>query len=312
MLRFAPRIPTISTVMTDICIAHHRQPPIYPSPIYHTQFPPIHVRSDIHTEFWGDSTNKNLRQISHEINRDKILILAGDLGWPHKRVYNALLRTFSQNWAHVFVIAGNHEYYQFENVHHKPTHGMPMDEHLRVKRRGESMDEIEDDIRGICHLYPNVTFLQKDSVVFRGIRFLGCTLWTPSDASLAHHMNDYRYIKDFTPDVCNAIHADHVQWLKQKLAKKPQTAEYTRTVVVTHHLPSRQLMAEKYMAHPLNGFYMNDLDDLLEGVDMWCCGHTHTAKYIIHSPSGAQCIVNPVGYTREKTGFDPTRFIHLD
>jgi len=80
-------------------------------------------------------------------------------------------------------------------------------------------------------------------------------------------------------------------------------------VVITHHLPSYQLIADKYQKHPNINFYASNLEYLVEKADIWCCGHSHSLKYA--TIGNCQCYLNPVGYSHESTGFNPCMDIIL-
>jgi hypothetical protein len=141
------------------------------------------------------------------------LVLAGDIGNPYKKNYSMFLETCSKGWDHVFVVAGNHEYYSHS------------------ARR--LMSEIDEKIRSVCSQFPNVTFLQKDVFYLKdpgdpnkSIAVVGATLWTRMEETeqpvIRHMMNDYRTIfntrsgtksYNVSPADIDALHKDHASWL---------------------------------------------------------------------------------------------------
>jgi predicted phosphodiesterase len=66
--------------------------------------------SDIHLEHY------KLEDIDKVIPEKEanILILAGDIGYPEEIQYKTYIQKVSQIWEKVFLIAGNHEYYQIK------------------------------------------------------------------------------------------------------------------------------------------------------------------------------------------------------
>ena len=135
----------------------------------------IFLSSDIHTErahkrFIPDFDYDCLR-FNYPDNAD-VIILAGDIGewvngieWARHRFKNK----------EIIYVLGNHEYY---------------DSDLSI---------IEDMRTKAAEL--GIHLLDNDSIIIKGVRFLGSTLWTNfkqySDAEVAkakEYMNDYRYI----------------------------------------------------------------------------------------------------------------------
>jgi hypothetical protein len=256
----------------------------------------IQYISDIHLEF-HDKLNKGT--IHPDLFVKPVapyLALVGDIGIPDLPSYSVFLNWCSQRWSHVFLVAGNHEFY---NVR------CPVKTPMETKR---------ETIRSICNALSNVHFLDCSSYYLANynLRVLGCTLWSDS-ACVAEkaitYMNDSRqinHLKDvpFTPWRMSELHAKEKQWLNQEIHKCELTNE--RCLVLTHYLPSYSLIHEKYQGHFLNACFASDCDDLFRPpVVGWIAGHTHTGmKTSIH---GIPCVLNPYGYpdedveTREKS-----------
>lgn len=233
----------------------------------------IRLLSDLHLEL------SNIK-LEFDNNAD-IIILAGDIGSPYKDNYNELIKQLSSTHKKVFIITGNHEYYQ----------------------RNHTMHKTESKIRTLCSTYNNVHFLQKESYVYEGIRFIGCTLWSNiTDKTLCKYMNDFTYIPNFTFDKYVNLHNDHKTWLENELQN---TGEFDITVVITHHLPNPQLVSEKYKDDPLNCFFASDMNT--NGANIWCYGHSHMSNYKIIDDIHFYC--NPRGYSNENTGWNHNMLI---
>ncbi len=229
----------------------------------------IQIISDVHLEFG-----------SFELPEKEcdVLVAAGDIGVGVEGL--EWLQTLD---VPVIYVAGNHEYWGYE------------------------MYDLQDDFINICK-GSNVRYLEKKSVVVKGVRFLGCTLWTDFNGcddeeimdDLQNIMNDFRYISvddtTITPKGLIEINHASVKWLDRELSKKHDGP----TVVVTHHAPTKKSWA----ADPddyLKFAYCNQLDSMLKEnhIDLWVHGHIHHAcDYTKH---GTRVICNPRGYKGYQT-----------
>jgi UDP-2,3-diacylglucosamine pyrophosphatase LpxH len=257
-----------------------------------------------------DSTTKSTTDLN--------IILAGDIGHPSDPKYENFLQTCTKLYDNVFLITGNHEYYQSEK---------------NSKQNPLSVDEINQMIEEICsninsanltsssanslanpsnpsNKFGKIHFLNNKMILYNNIYIIGSTLWSyvdPLKFDTKSYMNDYNYIKDFTPELSNELWQKNRKFISDsvgfvRLAKK--TDPNIRCLVITHHLPSFHLIHPKYKScTDINHFFASDMDDLItEPVDYWIYGHTHMASKIIHN--GVNLICNPLGYTSESSKFD--------
>jgi hypothetical protein len=69
-------------------------------------------------------------------------------------------------------------------------------------------------------------------------------------------------------------------------------------VVVTHHLPSQRCVAPQWAGHPLNPFFVCELDALIQErrPAIWIHGHTHDSVDVRVGETRILC--NPFGYPR--------------
>jgi hypothetical protein len=77
-----------------------------------------------------------------------------------------------------------------------------------------------------------------------------------------------------------------------------------KTVVITHHLPSRRLVSARFWpgdgSDGANGGFVGQCDDLLAGddaPDLWVFGHTHDSMDTTLWKTRVMC--NPAGYRGE-------------
>jgi len=211
-----------------------------------------------------------------------LVVLAGDIGRGVTGIEWAQ-QAFEKT---VVYVAGNHEHYRTGTVR-------------------ENLVAMQSVARG-----SHVHFLENESVVIDGARFLGCTLWTDFkvEARLslgtameigANSLNDFslcRWIdfrgrnRKFYPRDSLMLHKHSRQFLERELATRWQGA----TVVVTHHLPSPACIHSDYVGSELNPCFASDLDHLVQQANAWLHGHTHAAVHAQVGPCRVHC--NPRGY----------------
>lgn len=251
----------------------------------------IQIASDLHLEFKGPTFDFNA------VEKD-VLILAGDIHLGSKAdtfILEHLKKT------DVIYILGNHELYGQVVPKLRWAWKKPVPE--RINEEAKLLD------------YPGrLHFLENDSVVIDGVRFLGCSLWTDlknKDPEImrmcGRGMNDYHtsYMRKsgdmgwsngdtkMTPFDTYLWHKESVKFLTEELAKEFDG----KTVVVTHHLPSFKSVHPQFAGSLLNyAFACTDLDELIEesGPSLWIHGHTHTnCDYKI---GNTWVLCNPRGY----------------
>lgn len=232
-------------------------------------------------------THIDLRKTPFEIEKHgDVLLLAGDIGNPYEPSYEAFLKTVSDKFEMVYVIAGNHEYY------------------------GYSFKDTEMQLRSVCNRFENVCYLQCDEDEYDGVRILGCTLWSDLEDRLITKMNDFYCIfKDgyvrVRPSDIRTIHKTHVEWLDYQLSKD----DTTPTIVITHHAPDMR-MNGKFCGGPLQTAFATDLPHLLrKPVVAWINGHTHQ-NLTIHV-NGIPCVANCVGYEGEGVDYNPQALVDV-
>ncbi len=248
----------------------------------------IHVLSDLHLEIAAYQP--------HPVDCN-VVVLAGDIGnhlqgiewgrhiWPDKEI---------------LYVPGNHEFYRRE--------------------RTETLQQMR-----VCARELGVHLLDNNEVVIDAVRFLGSTLWT--DFNLfgeqlklsameegKKYLNDFRLIRDqgqvFSPARSTRLHQSSREWLCAKL----QESFLGKTVVITHHLPSAQSVAERYKPSLTSACFASNLDNLMGMSVLWIHGHTHDSMdYVLR---GTRVVCNPRGYCRSPEGaenseFDPALVVEI-
>ena len=212
----------------------------------------------------------------------------------------------------VFFLPGNHEY------------------------DGLDFDETDLQLRAVCKRL-GITWLERDVVTFKGVRFIGCTLWTDFDAlamdqslrgdasiSLKEQLKgrekafraaNFYLRKNHAFRAGQPLLAEDMReealksqaWLREALSQPFEGS----TVVVTHFAPSLLSADPRYGLVPGTAGFCNALDDLLPKADLWLHGHLHCP--IDYRSNGCRVVANPLGYARngEQDGFKPELLIDV-
>ncbi len=243
------------------------------------------VISDLHTELINSQQFDKIYKLFKGDAEN--LILAGDIGDPFSEFYKNFLSNISLQYKKIFIIAGNHEFY---NKH--------------------TIEQTVEQINNVSKLFDNVYFLNQTLLEFENFIILGCVLWThiidDEQNQVTEYMNDYKFISNFTVKKQNKLHKKDVNWLKEQFIqlhynKKP-------VIVVTHHLPSYKLIHTKYLKNSIinSAFANTDCDAFFEKINYWVCGHTHTPMLL--DIDNCKCICNPLGYENENKNVNPYIF----
>lgn len=233
----------------------------------------IQLASDLHHDAWArvPSTTSGILPACEGA---ELLVLAGDIG-EDPIAWANMYRNYPLP---VLAVPGNHDFYHSDF----------------------------NDTRRLMRLHAHdagIGLLDNDEIVLNGVRFLGCTLWT--DFNLDGNIRagieqwektirDSRRVKDAgEPLTALRILAEHQRsrhWLESKLNEPFEG----RTVVITHHAPSRKSLDKKYADYKNNSSFASNLDHLVEKADFWFHGHLHVSKS--YKIGKCQVIANPRGY----------------
>ncbi len=253
-----------------------------------------------------------------------LLVLAGDIGsyqnGSQLQDTDFGLTQFSpqHGWpTPVIYVPGNHEY------------------------DGLDFDVAHARLRETCGRL-GLIWLERESLVLSGVRFVGTTLWSDFDAlgpgpdavatepgagaqllaqqlkarEKAYRAANYYLRKTDTvragePWLAEGLRSQALvcqEWLRQEL-EKPYAG---RTVVVTHFAPSLQSADPRYGLTPGTAGFCNALDDLLPLAQLWLHGHLHAPSD--YRSRGCRVVANPLGYARknEQVAFRPDWLIDTD
>lgn len=199
---------------------------------------------------------------------------------------------------------------------------------------GLDFDDAHGRLRETCERL-GMIWLERETVVLGGVRFVGCTLWTDfealaninpqaADSPLTQQMQarekafraaNFYLNKNHSFRLGQPMLADDVreegirsqQWLRQALAQPFDGI----TVVVTHFAPSLLSADPRYGLNAGTAGFCNNLNELLGLARLWLHGHLHCpADYV---KNGCRVVANPLGYARkgEQKAFRPELLISV-
>jgi Icc-related predicted phosphoesterase len=230
-----------------------------------------------------------------------VLVLAGDIARPASAI----------EWARstrilTLYVAGNHEFY------------------------GNDLSTTYERLIRLAE-GTNIRVLERSEWHHRGVRFLGCTLWSDyrffeSESARAKGLGDaVKYIHDFSrikvapdfddpfsPALSQLLFAQSVAWLDECFSRPHSDS----TVVVTHFAPTPQSIAARFRDSPINASFVSDLTDKIRvwQPDLWLHGHTHDS--FDYRVGRTRIVCNARGYAKggvnENSSFDPGFTIDLD
>jgi len=248
--------------------------------------------SDLHREFYRHSTPLFDTLRMELLPQTRICVMAGDVGYPLLRrsegyspdpSFIHILKEFKKRYPVVLFVPGNHEYYQAQEYK-------------------ASMDKIDQVMKRACE-EAKVIFLNCNTWMDEetNCEFIGCTLWSLMSQQTWLKMNDSKVFSNV--DSLNEKHISHVKWLTQTLTKTDSVGSMpTKRIVITHHLPSFQMVHPKFTMSTINDGFCSNLEYLLQDkslnkISMWLCGHTHEyVQKVIHN---VVVVCNPLGYPKE-------------
>jgi len=268
----------------------------------------ISLVSDLHLEFGYQ-----------ELPGGEVLILAGDI-CEARTLKNEFHKTklldrvpgafksydffYSEcaKYEKVFYVMGNHEHY----------HG----------RFDKTYNQLKEMMPG------NITLLENEVVDYKGVMFLGATLWTDLNKgdpitvyTIKGFMNDYKCIQNFYPEksLYHKLTPEHTAGVHRKTKEyfsKVLTENKDKPfVVVTHMAPSFQSVNEKFIRETTtNGGYASAMDEFVldhDNIKIWVHGHMHDP--VDYKIGDTRVLANPRGYTpwEDSNGFEPGLYFEV-
>lgn len=250
--------------------------------------------SDLHLEFYITANISIPSDII--VPTAPYLFLIGDIGTVDntcRNKYKKWLYHISNQFKHVYYIAGNHEYYNS---------GLTFNDTKKL------FESISYDSGG------KITFLDRKKVIINDIVILGCSLWTRipkyAEHAISDSLNDYRLtIPD--KEYCNGLnyqqldgdsrrkcvlnqlndeHEKDLEFLTNEILLASQNKQIC--IVLTHHNPTFLATSSRRYGNPLHNIhnfgFSNSLEYFFKSFNThhqiqnpnstlvaWLCGHSH-------------------------------------
>lgn len=222
--------------------------------------------------------------------------MAGDIFYLKDKIapLNNFWKWVSENYRQVLIVPGNHEYYNYGDV----------------MERGLQWNWMFKD---------NVGFYQNQVVRIDDTDFILSTLWSKIDSKNEFYvwkgMNDFRQIKYegklLQPKDYNHLHAFCLDFIRKSVLESVAK----NIVVVTHHLPTRKVVAAKHLESVINSAFATELNDFISEsrINYWIYGHSHTNIDAV--VGNTQIVCNQLGYVFANehllSGFDSGKFFEI-
>jgi len=202
---------------------------------------------------------------------------------------------------------------------------------------GLEYEEGYERLRRVCD-YLGIVWLDRESIVVDGVRFIGTTLWSDFDAVAAQEKEpdkqlqargkafraaNYYLSKNTTFRKGEPVLAEEQRemslacqaWLRAALAEPFDGP----TVAVTHYAPSLRSADPRYGVTPGTAGFCNAMDGLIPYADVWMHGHLHcTNDYVVEGEAGGRrrscrVVANPLGYANkgEQAAFRPDLIVEI-
>ena len=229
-----------------------------------------------------------------------VLVLAGDLSRPETAMAWATAAAVPSLY-----VAGNHEFYGSDLV--------------------STYAELGRRTRGT-----QVRLLERSQWHYKGVRFLGCTLWSDYRlfeseqarregmklaSTLNHDFSRIRIAPDFpdllTIPIAQLLFEQSLAWLENCFAHEHAGP----TVVVTHFAPTPMSIAPRFANSPINAAFVSDLSSQIRRWKpaLWMHGHTHDS--FDYQMGETRVVCNSRGYAKdaraENVRFDPNFTVEI-
>ena len=251
----------------------------------------IQFASDLHLEF---RDNSRWLKDNPLIPVGEILVLAGDIGYLGDENYSkhSFWNWCAENFEETIVVPGNHELYKGFDIN-------DLTEGWELKIRD------------------NVSVVYNKVLHYGDIDLICSTLWAEIPLREAYFtekgVSDFRRIRDgerlLSWERFNEEHRRCVNFIYRGV----EDSKAKTKIVVTHHVPSFQLMAEEFSGSMINGAFTSNLDKMIKylPIDCWIYGHSH--RNIETEIGGTKMLTNQLGYlfANEHIDFNRKKFIEV-
>ena len=241
----------------------------------------LHVASDLHLE--NLTANQAVKLVKQFESIDKTgvdaLVLAGDICSFRDDRYRRMaesIASFCGMYKTVVYVAGNHDHW------------------------GTTVETATDRCAQLMSKHPNLIVLDCTTTTMCGNVWFGGTLWYQPQSS--------GYFIDLSKVLSGAgsIYEKNLQFTDA-------LSGAGASIVVSHHFPTSESIAEEWRGYRNNGYFCAYIDEQIEALPvkpkLWIHGHTHNPMDYI-SGLGFRVYANPYGYENE--GLNPEFWNRLE
>lgn len=271
----------------------------------------LRICSDLHLEGFTNTVGQQAAHfIPHDTkDADSVLVLAGDISSRPIQLVQFISHLIESNrFKAVMYVPGNHEFYR---------------QHFE-----EWCEFVESEFAEVDQSKFMFATSGVSAFEYSGCRFILSTLWgdggkcKADQDAVSWFLNDFRLIRCDTPGrkfLIQDMISTHKR-MKTAIEDILCVPFDGKTIVVTHHLPSRRLVSPRFWpkdgSDGANGGFVGECDDILAKTEiapnLWIHGHTHDRVSTSLWNTRIEC--NPTGYRGEwdleTTGGDPV-FVEL-
>jgi hypothetical protein len=255
--------------------------------------------SDVHLEFRG---SYRIEPIAPN------LALCGDIGWPETVDYHDFISDVSKKFKNVFVVFGNHEYYN----------SVSKEEKLSLIQKRKYTKNFPKNVyflnNNCVYLDVNTNTIHK-SYKDNCIKIIGSTLWTNITYSTSKLMNDYKCIyfkKDKLINHRNVVNL--FKKAKEYILKEIQKEPNVKCILLSHH-GTHPVFFGYNRNDLLFSAYTNNIPELYKQKNLIASisGHSHysiTEKLYFENSHSIYFLSNQLGYPNETswvTKFKPNK-----
>lgn len=221
------------------------------------------------------------------------VVITGDLA-PKLEGWSFIEYLLKKEYIVIFIL-GNHEYYSSN------------------RSSILTMSEIEKKWLKKSSENENLHVLINSSVIVKGVKFIGGTLWTDFNKKDLETIKEYEKMSDSNSIfkgykgvgykrkggiamLPNDILDKHYE-TKNYIVKELEKPFSGKNIVLSHHAPSAKSIHSKFINdYKSNGLYFSDLEGIIEKnrITAWLHGHIHENKEYYIGETLIHC--NPRGY----------------
>lgn len=271
----------------------------------------VQVFSDLHLENWDDFNFEIFKP------KTKLLFLAGDIGHIKDNLYKKFMDYVSYNWEYIYVVLGNHEFYNDFDTNY-------------------TYEELYDEYENFFLEYPNIVLVTEGyeykipENIAKNTYIIGGIGWPTlindyKDADLEYlcgyhgfdnfykqHFNDFNFIKKDKDNCIDVKYFNTNSEMSKSLLLESinilRELDDCNKIILLTHFPygdhsltssskfhNDHFMKKQYFCNS----YKNEINkNIIDNCDILIAGHTHYSYDF--TKDGKRYISNQMGYSSDR------------